>query len=49
LKERIPYTLVYLELKKHYVEADVEQLIQFALLCIQGSSMDKPKMSEVMA
>ncbi|MQL99994.1 hypothetical protein Taro_032711, partial [Colocasia esculenta] len=30
-----------------YVEAEVEQLIQVALLCTQGSPMDRPKMSEV--
>lgn len=39
--------LVDPDLKNNYVEAEVEQLIQVALLCTQGSPMDRPKMSEV--
>lgn len=35
------------DLQNNYVEAEVEQLIQVALLCTQGSPMDRPKMSEV--
>lgn len=32
---------------KEYIEDEVEQLIQVALLCTQGSPMERPKMSEV--
>lgn len=39
--------LVDPDLQSNYVEAEVEQLIQVALLCTQGSPMDRPKMSEV--
>ena len=31
----------------NYVEAEVEQLIQVALLCTQSSPLERPKMSEV--
>nr|AEF56567.2 somatic embryogenesis receptor-like kinase [Larix decidua]AGS80343.1 somatic embryogenesis receptor kinase 1 [Larix kaempferi] len=47
LKERRLDMLVDPDLKNNYVEAEVEQLIQVALLCTQGSPMDRPKMSEV--
>ena len=39
--------LVDPDLQNNYVESEVEQLIQVALLCTQGSPMDRPKMSEV--
>lgn len=39
--------LVDPDLKDNYVEPEVEQLIQVALLCTQGSPMERPKMSEV--
>ncbi|XP_042013470.1 somatic embryogenesis receptor kinase 2-like [Salvia splendens] len=31
----------------NYIESEVEQLIQVALLCTQSSPMDRPKISEV--
>lgn len=39
--------LVDPDLKNNYVEAEVESLIQVALLCTQGSPGERPKMSEV--
>lgn len=39
--------LVDPDLQNNYIESEVEQLIQVALLCTQGSPMDRPKMSEV--
>ncbi|XP_058084535.1 LRR receptor kinase BAK1 [Magnolia sinica] len=47
LKEKKLDQLVDPDLEGKYVEAEVEQLIQVALLCTQGSPMDRPKMSEV--
>lgn len=47
LKEKKLEMLVDPDLQKNYVEAEVEQLIQVALLCTQGNPMDRPKMSEV--
>ncbi|XP_034679868.1 somatic embryogenesis receptor kinase 1 [Vitis riparia] len=47
LKEKKLEMLVDPDLKNNYVESEVEQLIQVALLCTQGSPMDRPKMSEV--
>ncbi|KAK2998149.1 hypothetical protein RJ639_025035, partial [Escallonia herrerae] len=47
LKEKKLELLVDPDLQNEYVEAEVEQLIQVALLCTQGSPMDRPKMSEV--
>nr|AFP87140.1 somatic embryogenesis receptor-like kinase [Camellia nitidissima] len=47
LKEKKLELLVDPDLKNNYVDAEVEQLIQVALLCTQGSPMDRPKMSEV--
>ncbi|KAG1342437.1 putative LRR receptor kinase BAK1 [Cocos nucifera] len=47
LKERRLETLVDPDLQNSYVEAEVESLIQVALLCTQGSPMDRPKMLEV--
>ena len=39
--------LVDPDLQNNYVDSEVEQLIQVALLCTQSSPMDRPKMSEV--
>ncbi|KAM7278648.1 hypothetical protein ACFE04_005782 [Oxalis oulophora] len=47
LKEKKLEMLVDPDLQKNYIEAEVEQLIQVALLCTQGSPMDRPKMSDV--
>ncbi|XP_019442020.1 PREDICTED: somatic embryogenesis receptor kinase 2-like isoform X2 [Lupinus angustifolius] len=47
LKEKKLEMLVDPDLHNNYIEAEVEQLIQVALLCTQGSPMDRPKMSEV--
>ncbi|XP_042397590.1 LRR receptor kinase BAK1-like isoform X1 [Zingiber officinale] len=47
LKEKKLEMLVDPDLQKDYVEAEVESLIQVALLCTQGSPMERPKMSEV--
>ncbi|XP_020580995.1 LRR receptor kinase BAK1 [Phalaenopsis equestris] len=47
LKEKRLEMLVDPDLQNNYVEAEVESLIQVALLCTQGSPMDRPKMSEV--
>lgn len=35
------------DLQNNYVDSEVESLIQVALLCTQGSPMERPKMSEV--
>ncbi|XP_061350364.1 BRASSINOSTEROID INSENSITIVE 1-associated receptor kinase 1-like, partial [Gastrolobium bilobum] len=40
-------TLVDADLQGNYDEEEVEQLIQVALLCTQGSPLERPKMSEV--
>ncbi|XP_004485552.1 BRASSINOSTEROID INSENSITIVE 1-associated receptor kinase 1 [Cicer arietinum] len=47
LKDKKLETLVDAELKGDYDDDEVEQLIQVALLCTQGSPMERPKMSEV--
>ncbi|KAI3686053.1 hypothetical protein L1987_79723 [Smallanthus sonchifolius] len=47
LKERKLEMLVDPDLETNYVDSEVEQLIQVALLCTQGSPMDRPKMSDV--
>ncbi|XP_022885908.1 somatic embryogenesis receptor kinase 2-like isoform X2 [Olea europaea var. sylvestris] len=47
LKEKKLEMLVDPDLQNNYVEAEVEQLIQVALLCTQSSLMDRPKMSDV--
>lgn len=47
LKEKKLEKLVDPDLENDYVEAEVEQLIQVALLCTQGSPMERPKMSDV--
>ena len=47
LKDRKLETLVDADLHGNYNDEEVEQLIQVALLCTQGSPMERPKMSEV--
>ncbi|XVF44724.1 hypothetical protein PTKIN_Ptkin02bG0147100 [Pterospermum kingtungense] len=47
LKDRKLETLVDADLQGNYIDEEVEQLIQVALLCTQGSPMERPKMSEV--
>ncbi|XP_062222976.1 LRR receptor kinase SERK2-like [Phragmites australis] len=47
LKEKKVEMLVDPDLQNNYQETEVENLIQVALLCTQGSPLDRPKMSEV--
>ncbi|KAM1392363.1 hypothetical protein ACFX2I_019949 [Malus domestica] len=47
LKDRRLETLVDADLNGNYVDDQVEQLIQVALLCTQGTPGERPKMSEV--
>lgn len=47
LKEKRLELLVDPDLQNDYIEVEVESLIQVALLCTQGSPVDRPKMSEV--
>ncbi|KAJ0748628.1 putative transferase [Helianthus annuus] len=47
LKERKLEMLVDPDLERDYIDSEVEQLIQVALLCTQGSPMDRPKMCDV--
>ena len=47
LKDKKLETLVDADLEGNYVEQEVEELIQVALLCTQSSPMERPKMSEV--
>lgn len=47
LKDRRLEPLVDPDLQNNYIEVEVESLIQVALLCTQGSPMERPKMSEV--
>lgn len=47
LNDRRLETLVDADLQGNYIDEEVEQLIQVALLCTQGSAMERPKMSEV--
>ena len=47
LKEKKLETLVDADLQGNYVDEEVEQLIQVALLCTQTSPMERPKMSDV--
>ncbi|KAG6709837.1 BRASSINOSTEROID INSENSITIVE 1-associated receptor kinase 1-like isoform X2 [Carya illinoinensis] len=47
LKDKRLETLVDAELQGNYIEDEVEQLIQVALLCTQGSPMERPRMSDV--
>ncbi|XP_050263484.1 BRASSINOSTEROID INSENSITIVE 1-associated receptor kinase 1-like isoform X8 [Quercus robur] len=47
LKDKKLEALVDADMQGQYVEAEVEELIQVALLCTQGAPMERPKMSEV--
>ncbi|XP_031127570.1 BRASSINOSTEROID INSENSITIVE 1-associated receptor kinase 1-like, partial [Ipomoea triloba] len=47
LKDKKYETLVDTDLQGGFVEEEVEQLIQVALLCTQNSPLERPKMSEV--
>ncbi|BBG96055.1 BRI1-associated receptor kinase [Prunus dulcis] len=47
LKDRRLEALVDADLNGNYNDGEVEQLIQVALLCTQGSPGERPKMSEV--
>jgi somatic embryogenesis receptor kinase 1 len=47
LKEKKVEMLVDPDLQNAYEEIEVENLIQVALLCTQGSPLERPKMSEV--
>ncbi|PSS02827.1 BRASSINOSTEROID INSENSITIVE 1-associated receptor kinase [Actinidia chinensis var. chinensis] len=47
LKEKKLEALVDADLQGHYIDEEVEQLIQVALLCTQGTPTERPKMSEV--
>ncbi|XP_022763758.1 BRASSINOSTEROID INSENSITIVE 1-associated receptor kinase 1-like isoform X2 [Durio zibethinus] len=47
VKDRRLERLVDLDLEGNYIVEEVEQLIQVALLCTQGSPVKRPKMSEV--
>ncbi|XP_048439209.1 BRASSINOSTEROID INSENSITIVE 1-associated receptor kinase 1 isoform X2 [Pyrus x bretschneideri] len=47
LKDRRLETLVDADLNGNYVDDQVEQLIQVAILCTQGTQGERPKMSKV--
>ncbi|KAF8405948.1 hypothetical protein HHK36_008026 [Tetracentron sinense] len=47
LKEKKLDMLVDPDLLSNYIDSEVEQLIQVALLCTQGSPVERPKMSDV--
>ncbi|XP_019419320.1 PREDICTED: BRASSINOSTEROID INSENSITIVE 1-associated receptor kinase 1-like isoform X2 [Lupinus angustifolius] len=47
LKDKKLEVLVDADLQGNYDDDEVEQLIQVALLCTQGSPVERPKMSEV--
>ncbi|KAL8061028.1 hypothetical protein ABFS82_02G062000 [Erythranthe guttata] len=47
LNEKKLEALVDVDLKGNYINEEVEQLIQVALLCTQGSPTERPKMSDV--
>ncbi|KAF7842615.1 BRASSINOSTEROID INSENSITIVE 1-associated receptor kinase 1 [Senna tora] len=47
LKDKRLETLVDADLQGNYNEEEVEQLIQVALLCTQGTPLERPRMSEV--
>ncbi|KAF1895383.1 hypothetical protein Lal_00044033 [Lupinus albus] len=47
LKDKKLETLVDADLQGNYDDDEVEQLIQVALLCTQGSPTERPKLSEV--
>ncbi|XP_038684342.1 BRASSINOSTEROID INSENSITIVE 1-associated receptor kinase 1-like isoform X3 [Tripterygium wilfordii] len=47
LKDKKLEILVDADMQGNYIDEEVEQLIQVALLCMQDSPMKRPKMSEV--
>ncbi|CAA2966104.1 BRASSINOSTEROID INSENSITIVE 1-associated receptor kinase 1-like [Olea europaea subsp. europaea] len=47
LKQKKLETLVDADLQGNYIEEEMEQLIQVALLCTQSSPTERPKMSDV--
>lgn len=47
LKDKKLEALVDSDMQGNYIEDEVEQLIQVALLCTQGTPMERPKMSDV--
>ncbi|KAK4564124.1 hypothetical protein RGQ29_006281 [Quercus rubra] len=47
LKDKKLEALVDADMQGQYVDDEVEELIQVALLCTQGAPMERPKMSEV--
>ncbi|GMJ03445.1 SOMATIC EMBRYOGENESIS RECEPTOR-LIKE KINASE 3, BRI1-associated receptor kinase [Hibiscus trionum] len=47
LKDRKLEMLVDADLEGNYIDDEVEQLIQVALLCTQGTPVERPKMAEV--
>uniref|UniRef100_A0A2P2MS14 non-specific serine/threonine protein kinase n=1 Tax=Rhizophora mucronata TaxID=61149 RepID=A0A2P2MS14_RHIMU len=47
LKDKKLDSLVDGDMQGNYIEDEVEQLIQVALLCTQSSPLDRPKMSDV--
>lgn len=47
LKDKKLESLVDVDLQGNYVDEQVEELIQVALLCTQNSPTERPKMSEV--
>ncbi|KAI3810313.1 hypothetical protein L1987_19925 [Smallanthus sonchifolius] len=44
LREKKLETLVHVDLKGNYIDVEVEQLIQLALLCTQRMPLERPKM-----
>ncbi|XP_038684343.1 BRASSINOSTEROID INSENSITIVE 1-associated receptor kinase 1-like [Tripterygium wilfordii] len=47
LKDKKLEILVDADMQGNYIDEEVEKLIQVAVLCTQGSPMERPKMSEV--
>lgn len=47
LKDKKLEMLVDADIAGNYVDQEVEQLIQVALLCTQGTAVERPKMSDV--
>ncbi|KAL7199885.1 hypothetical protein ACSBR2_022069 [Camellia fascicularis] len=47
LKEKKLEMLVDADMQGNYIDEEVEQLIQVALLCTQGTPLERPKMSDV--
>ncbi|KAL7227775.1 hypothetical protein ACSBR1_022619 [Camellia fascicularis] len=47
LKEKKLEMLVDADMQGNYIDEEVEQLIQVALLCTQGAPLERPKMSDV--